>query len=160
MEPEIVLNLQCVVTDLKILVMSSEGPNVFEGWDGGHKVGEPLNMVITKDHLNWFTVSLIDGPRKRRLTEDPFDFKNVQTRPDIPRIHLENDEFGGTLIWTESELEVTSVHQKISLKRYPDSLWRGFMVDGPYNETVSITSLVCDTITNGLEDLIPHGNYR
>ena len=32
-------------------------------------------------------------------------------------------------------------------------------VYGPYNETVSVTSIVCETITNELLELIPQGNY-
>ena len=159
MEPEISLNLQCVVTSLKIMVMTPEGPKEFEGWEGGHNVGDPLNMVITRDKDNWLNVSLIDGPRKRRLTEDMFDFKDQQIRLENPGIRLEEENYRGTLIWTETHLVVNSMNQKINLKRYTESEWRGFMVDGPYNETVSVTSIVCETITNELLELIPQGNY-
>ena len=160
MEPEISLNFQCVVTGLKIMTMTSEGPQEFEGWEGGHNVGDPLNMVITRDQENWLTVSLVDGPRKRRLTEDSFDFKDRQVRLENPGIRLEEQNYRGTLIWTETHLIVESKNQKISLKRYPDSTWRGFMTDGPYNETVSVTSMVCEMISNHLLELIPQGNYR
>ena len=160
MEPEISLNFQCVVTGLKIMTMTSEGPQEFEGWEGGHKVGDSLNLIIEKDHESWLNVSLIDGPRKRRLTEDSFDFKDEQIRLEKPGIRLEEDNYRGTLIWTETDLIVESKYQKIDLKRYTDTTWRGFMTDGPYKETVSITSLVCETITNDLLKLIPQGNYR
>ena len=160
MESNIVLNLHCVVTGLKIMTMTSEGPQEFEGWEGGHNVGDSLNMVIEKDHESWLNVSLIDGPRKRRLTEDSFDFKDEQIRSKNPGIRLEEDNYRGTLIWTETDLIVESKYQKIDLKRHTDTTWRGFMTDGPYQETVSVTSMICETITNELLELIPQGNYR
>lgn len=160
LEQKIYLNLACRVETLYVNQMTIEGPREFRGWEGGYNVGDTVALVALGTDEGYLTVTLIDPDRKRSMVEDTFDLSQEQPSWDPKGVRLADESLGTSIIWSDQYVELRSVQQRISLKKYPDSNWKGFLVDGPWNELTSVTSFSCETRVEDLASVINLSTYK